>query len=37
MLQKIKKLVVRAYQAHKLQVHRKKLNKKISEIRHLFD
>ena len=37
MLRKIKKLVVMAWQAHKLQVHRKKLNKKVSEIQHLFD
>ncbi len=37
MLQKIKKLVVMAWQAHKLQVHRKRLSQKISEIQHLFD
>ncbi len=37
MFLKIKELVVKAWAAHKLQVHRKQLIKKTIEIQHLFD
>lgn len=37
MILKLKRLVVKAWKTYKLQVHRKRLFKKVSEIQHLFD